>query len=75
MKPKLSSLVPAVPKGYVPRKPSYTIKQAAAFHGVSPNSIRRLIKGRPGLLRTSNVLAKILILGEDVETLLTRTSL
>lgn len=57
---------------FIPRKASYTIREACAYLGMSDKSIRRLI-GRK-LLRTSKALAKIHIIGEDVETLFTRTS-
>ena len=55
-----------------PEKASYTIKEARAYLSMTDKTVRRLIAR--GLLRTSKVLAKIHILGEDVETLFARTS-
>ena len=55
-----------------PQKPSYTVKQACAYLGMSDKTARRLIAR--GLLRTSKALAKIHILGEDVETFFARTA-
>lgn len=54
-----------------PQKASYSIKEAMAYLGMSESTVRRLIGRR--LLRTSKVLRHVKILGEDVETLFTRT--
>lgn len=57
---------------FTAQKASYTVKEACVYLSMSDKSIRRLI-GR-GLLRTSKALAKIHIIGEDVETLFARTT-
>ncbi len=58
-------------ENFKPQKASYTIKEACVYLTMSDKTIRRLIAR--GLLRTSKALAKIHILGEDVETLFERT--
>lgn len=58
-------------KATAPHKPAYTIKEAALYLNISTKSVRRLIERK--LLRTSKALAKVMILGDDVETLYERT--
>jgi excisionase family DNA binding protein len=54
------------------KKQTYTIKGAAAYLGVSEDTIRRLIKRN--LMRRSLALRKILIPAEDVENFVANTS-
>lgn len=63
----------AILKDFVPRKPIYTMKEAAAYLCVTDRTIRNFIKR--GLLRKSRAISRrTLIAGEDVETFLARTS-
>lgn len=57
---------------FVPQQATYTLKEAAAFLRVSERQIRYFIARK--LLRKSKAQAKTLIPGEDVETLIARTS-
>ena len=57
---------------FVPQQATYTAKEAATYLKVSERQIRNFIKRK--LLRKSKVQAKTLIPGEDVETLLARTT-
>lgn len=54
-----------------PTKPSYTIKEAAAYLNLSPRTIQNLIQRK--LLRRSKALRIARIPGEDVETFFSRT--
>ena len=62
----------ATKEKFFPQKASYTIREAVGYLGMSDKSVRRLIERK--LLRTSKALSKIHIIGEDVETLFTRTT-
>ena len=57
---------------FIPQQPTYTAKEAASHLKVSERHIRNFISRK--LLRKSKVQVKTLIPGEDVETLLARTS-
>ena len=57
---------------FIPQQGTYTAKEAAAYLKVSERQIRNFIARK--LLRKSKAQAKTLIPGEDVETLLARTS-
>ena len=57
---------------FIPRQATYTAREAAAYLKVSERQIRNFISRK--LLRKSKAQAKTLIPGEDVETLLARTS-
>ncbi len=57
---------------FIPQQATYTAKEAAAYLKVSERQIRNFITRK--LLRKSKAQAKTLIPGEDVETLLARTS-
>ena len=57
---------------FIPQQATYTAKEAAAYLKVSERQIRNFIARK--LLRKSKAQAKTLIPGEDVETLLARTS-
>ena len=57
---------------FIPQQATYTAKEAASYLKVSERQIRNFISRK--LLRKSKVQAKTLIPGEDVETLLVRTS-
>lgn len=59
-------------ENFKPEKASYTVKEAIRYLGMSDSTIRRLIRRK--LLRASKALAKIHILGEDVETFFARTA-
>lgn len=54
-----------------PTKATYTIRQAAAYLCVSERTIRNLIYRK--LLRRSYALRRVLLLGQDVESLLEKT--
>lgn len=56
---------------FTPQKGGYSTKEAAAYLSVSEQTVRKLIVR--GLLRKSHALAKVVIPGTDVETLLERT--
>lgn len=60
-----------IPKGFMPKKATYTLKESSAYLGMSINTVRDLITR--GILRKSNCVSKIFIPGEDVETLMERT--
>ena len=57
---------------FIPQQATYTAREAAAYLKVSERQIRNFIARK--LLRKSKAQAKTLIPGEDVETLLARTS-
>ena len=57
---------------FIPQQATYTAKEAASYLKVSERQIRNFISRK--LLRKSKVQAKTLIPGENVETLLVRTS-
>ncbi len=57
---------------FIPRQATYTAREAAAYLRVSVRQIRNFIARK--LLRKSKAQAKTLIPGEDVETLIARTS-
>ena len=57
---------------FIPQQATYTAKEAASYLKVSERQIRYFITRK--LLRKSKALTKTLIPGEDVETLLARTS-
>ncbi len=60
------------PERFIPQQATYTTKEAAAYLRVSERQIRYFIARK--LLRKSKALSKTLIPGEDVETLVVRTS-
>ena len=57
---------------FIPLQATYTAKEAAAYLRVSERQIRNFISRK--LLRKCKAQAKTLIPGEDVETLLARTT-
>ena len=57
---------------FIPQQPTHTAKEAASYLKVSERQIRNFIARK--LLRKSKVQVKTLIPGEEVETLLARTS-
>lgn len=57
---------------FIPQQATYTAKEAAAYLKVSERQIRNFIARK--LLRKSKAQSKTLIPGEDVETLIARTS-
>jgi len=57
---------------FIPLQGTYTAKEAAVYLKVSERQIRYFIARK--LLRKSKAQKRILIPGEDVETLLARTS-
>lgn len=60
------------PEKFIPQKPSYSSKEAAAYLGVSERTIRNFI-GRK-LLRKCHALSRTIIPGEDVETFFEKTT-
>ena len=71
-RPRSSCYFKVKTERFIPQQGTYTLREAAAYLKVSERQIRNFIARK--LLRKSKVQAKILIPGEDVETLLARTS-
>lgn len=57
---------------FVPQKPGYSIREAAAYIGVSERSVFELLNRK--LLRRCKALRRTIIPGADVETFLERNS-
>jgi|LakMenEpi03Aug12_release.lakeMendotaPanAssembly.Ray.scaffolds.fasta_scaffold493662_1 excisionase family DNA binding protein len=57
---------------FVPQKPGYSIREAAAYIGVSERTVFELLNRK--LLRRCKALRRTIIPGADVETFLERNS-
>ena len=57
---------------FIPQKPGYSIREAAAYIGVSERTVFELLNRK--LLRRCKALRRTIIPGVDVETFLERNS-